>query len=91
MAVFRAVDGLPALRSLALAPDSHFSPRGFVPALLASPLAARLVELAGVHPTLLATADLPNLRNVVLDHPDGLEALVERFGDRLQIVRSRLG
>lgn len=62
VAIFRSVDGLPALRSLSLSPDTHFQPKGFIPALLVSPLIARLVELVGVHSSELAKVTLPNLR-----------------------------
>ena len=62
VALFLSVDGLPALRSLSLSPDTHFQPKGFIPALLVSPLVARLVELIGVQPNELSKVKLPNLR-----------------------------
>lgn len=80
VAIFRSVDGLPALRSLALPPDTHFQPKGLVPALLVSPLVARLVELRGVHPNELARATLPNLRSASIEHPAHLGALAMSEG-----------
>lgn len=80
VAIFRSVDGLPALRSLLLSIEIYFGPRGLVPSLLVSPLVARLVELGGVHPNELARVTLPHLRKAIIELPAHLGALAVSEG-----------